>query len=41
MTRRVGLRLRLIAAVVLATAAAAALSVGTVLAGSGGPPFPR
>ena len=41
MPRDTHLRLRLFAAVLLAALATAAISVGTALAGSGGPPFPH
>jgi len=34
-------RLRLVASALLAAVATAAISVGTALAGSGGPPMPR
>lgn len=35
------LRLRILASALLAALATAAIGIGTVLAGSGGPPFPR
>ncbi|MGD0409416.1 MAG: hypothetical protein ABSB34_10550 [Candidatus Limnocylindrales bacterium] len=41
MPRDTHLHLRLFAAVLLAALATAAISVGTALAGSGGPPFPH
>lgn len=41
MPRDTRLRLRLFAAVLLAALSTAAISVGTALAGSGGPPFPH
>ncbi len=41
MFRNQRLSLRLLAATVLAIIATAAISVGTVLAGGGGAPFPR
>lgn len=41
MSRNARLSLRLFAAALLAAIATAAISVGTALAGSGGPPFPH
>ncbi len=41
MTRNARRRLELIASVLLTALATAAIGVGTVLAGSGGPPIPH
>jgi len=41
MSRHQRFSLRLLAAMMLAALATAAVSVGTVLAGGGGPPLPR
>jgi hypothetical protein len=41
MSQNARLSLRLLAATVMAVIATAVLSVGTVLAGGGGPPFPH
>jgi hypothetical protein len=41
MSRIRDLRLRVFASALLAVVASAAISVGTALAGSGGPPIPR
>jgi len=41
MSHNTRLRLRLVASALLAAVATAAISVGTALAGSGGPPIPR
>ena len=41
MSTNARLRIRLIASALLAAMAAAAITVGTALAGSGGPPFPK
>jgi len=41
MSSNARLRLRLFASALLAAIATAAISIGTALADSGGPPFPR